>query len=98
MPPDECRFQWDAGNLGHIAAHGVSRQEAEQAVVNDLVEIRWEVIRGEERNLSVGRTNKGRMLVLSLTVRGDAIRIITAFPAPRALCDLYFKEKGTDAS
>jgi uncharacterized DUF497 family protein len=98
MSSDDCRFQWDSGNLRHIAAHGVSQQEAEQAVLNDLVEIRWEVIRGEERNLSVGRTNSGRVLVLSLTVRGDAIRIVTAFPASRALCDFYFREKGTDAN
>jgi uncharacterized DUF497 family protein len=98
MSSEECRFEWDAGNLGHIAAHGISRQEAEQAALNDPVEIRWEVIRGEQRNLSVGRTNKGSILVFSLTARGDAIRIVTAFPAPRELCDLYFREKGTDAN
>jgi uncharacterized DUF497 family protein len=98
MKAGGMEFDWDAANLGHIARHGVTRDEAEQAVLNDPVEIRWEIIRGEQGHLSVGRTNQGRILMLSVTVRGDAIRVVTAFPATRSQCDFYFREKGTNAN
>ncbi len=31
-------FDWDEANLEHIARHGVSREEAEQVILNDPVD------------------------------------------------------------
>jgi len=32
--------------------------------------------------------------VVVTTLRGPRLRVVTAFPAPRALIDLYFTQKG----
>jgi len=87
-------FDWDAANLGHIARHGVTRDEAEQAIQNDPLDLGTEVIKGERRDLSLGATKSGRVLQFVTTMRGERVRVVTAFPASRRLCDVYFKKKG----
>jgi uncharacterized DUF497 family protein len=46
---------------------------------------------GEERIVQVGATNKGRILIVVSTWREEMIRVITAYPAPRQLRELYLQ-------
>jgi uncharacterized DUF497 family protein len=52
-------FNWDAGNVGHIAEHEVEPVETEE--------------------LLLGETSQGRILRVVITLRGELIRVVTAF-------------------
>jgi uncharacterized DUF497 family protein len=43
-------FDWDEGNLKHIARHGVSKEEAEAAFNSETLELGYEVVDDEERS------------------------------------------------
>jgi len=91
---DEPKFDWDDANRDHRARHHVRPEEAEQAVLDPhaiLVDI--EVTGGEVRTKAVGMTASGRLLAVVFTVRGEAIRPITAYAAPARLEALYFEQR-----
>jgi len=67
-----------------------SPDEAEQVIDNDPLDIEAEIVDGEQRFSSVGRTDQGRFLLVVTTFRNSRIRVVTAFPAPRSLIHLYF--------
>lgn len=46
---DEIRFDWDEANIGHIARHGVTPEEAEESMLNDPIDTAYEVVNGEGR-------------------------------------------------
>ena len=88
---DAQEFNWDDANVGHLARHGVSPFEAEEAIVDPhaiLLEIQTD---DEERVKAVGATSGGRILVVVFTWRGEAIRAITAYVPPVALQKLYLE-------
>ncbi len=87
-------FEWNDANLQHIAEHGVSAAEAEEVILNDPIDLGFEIRNGEERFSQAGATRSGRILVIVITWRGEKVRVVTAFPAPKPLCVLYFTEKG----
>ena len=90
---DEQQFEWDEGNVGHLARHDVSPQEAEQAILDPdavMLEIQYG---DEERVKSVGRTNAGRIIVAVFAFRGAAIRAITAYDAPVRIQRLYLESE-----
>jgi uncharacterized DUF497 family protein len=87
-------FDWDDANTEHIARHGVSRDEAEQVIENEPIDLFLETVDQEERFTSVGHTNKGRFLVVVTIVRATRIRVVTAFPASERLTNLYFVRRG----
>ncbi|MCX6617453.1 MAG: BrnT family toxin [Acidobacteria bacterium] len=87
-------FEWDAANAAHIARHGITPREAEQAMVNDPVEVRSAVRGAEFRTLRLGQTDAGRYLTLIYTRRGGQIRIVTAYPMKRKHRRLYEGHKG----
>ncbi len=91
---DELVFEWDAANIAHIARHDVTPEEVEQVFANDPIDLAAEVVDGEERHSSVGHTNRLRVLVVAWTMRGDAIRAITAFDASQRLAKRYLAERG----
>jgi uncharacterized protein len=91
--PDEIRFDWDEANIGHIARHGVTREEAEEVIENDPLELKPQLIEGEERFPNVGVTNNGRWLVVVLTQRGTKARVVTAFQAEKDLIAFYIRAK-----
>jgi uncharacterized DUF497 family protein len=68
----------------HIARRGPTPEDCEQALA-DLLQVflggRWEG--GESRQAIIGRTAKGRALVVVLTMRGNRFRIVIAWPANR---------------
>jgi uncharacterized DUF497 family protein len=72
------KFDWDDANTGHIARHGVTQDEVEQALANDpLVVLALHRRGGEERVLCAGLTDAGRPLQFVYTMRRGKIRVIT---------------------
>ena len=74
-------FQWDEGNAGkNWEAHGVSDSESEQVFFNQprIMRRDREHSQNEPRFYLLGRTDAGRGLFVSFTVRGDQIRVISA--------------------
>lgn len=72
-------FDWDDQNIGHIARHGVSPDEAEQAVMDSRRISRQAYSTGEERRSAVvGATLDGRLLFVVYTRRRGLIRVVTA--------------------
>ena len=75
-------FDWDDGNARKNDKHGVSMAEAEQAFFNDplllLADIKHS--HAEQRYHALGKTDEGRMLHVTFTLRnaGERIRVISA--------------------
>jgi uncharacterized DUF497 family protein len=82
MEPEELEiegFEWDPDKAEtNLAKHGVSFEEAEEAVEQaDLISDPYKT-RGEVRYLVVGPSSLGRMLQVVITMRGLNARIISA--------------------
>ncbi|MGO9260610.1 MAG: BrnT family toxin [Bryobacteraceae bacterium] len=78
------KFDWDDANTGHIARHGVTPAEVEQAFASDpLVVLAVQKRSGEERVLCAGLTDAGRALQFVYTRRSGGIRVVTAHVAKR---------------
>jgi uncharacterized DUF497 family protein len=77
---DDAIFQWDdAKAAANYAKHGV-RFEAARDVFDDPFALDWAdegQDEGEQRFATVGMV-EGRLLFVAYTMRGDAIRIISA--------------------
>jgi len=76
-------FEWDDGNARKSAEkHQVSQSEAEQIFFNDPLVINEDVRHSvrEVRQQALGRTDTGRLLHVTFTLRNDGrlIRIISA--------------------
>jgi len=82
---DDEQFDWDDGNLDHIARHQVSAEEAEEAL-SDRRKVGVPVSEptGESRWGAIGSTEDGRILAVVFTKRGDKIRVVTARSANQA--------------
>ena len=78
---DNLNFDWDDANILHTAEHGVNPEEAEEGVLRDPMELGFDVENGEERWTYVGETQAGRILTVLITVRGERLRVVTAFNA-----------------
>jgi uncharacterized DUF497 family protein len=86
-------FDWDEANLKHIARHGVSREEAEQVILNDPIDGWRQNQDGEERFMQIGVTNAMKILVVIVTWRGELVRVVSAFPAPPGLRSYFRAER-----
>lgn len=82
-------FQWDEGNVEHLARHGVVPFEAEQVLDNDPFVVAEEERSGEPRILQIGETDEGRVLMVVITPRGEWTRVVTAFQANRKYREVY---------
>ena len=75
-------FDWDEGNTRKNDKHGVSMAEAEQVFFNDPLLLLADAAhsRNESRFHALGRSNQGRPLHITFTLRheGGLIRIISA--------------------
>jgi hypothetical protein len=76
-------FDWDEGNSRKsVEKHDVSQSEAEQIFFNDPLLIVEDVSHSvrEFKLQALGRTDAGRLLYVSFTLRGDGrlIRVISA--------------------
>lgn len=84
-------FEWDRSNLRKIRAHGVTQDEAEQALMNESIPVYEQDIEGEHRFAYYGRTSSGRLLAVVATQRGDKIRVVTAYDLNRRQLRDYFR-------
>ena len=76
LTPPRIPFDWDDANIGHIAAHEVTPEEAEQVLLSDSLELDCDLdINGEERWSYLGETSRGRILTIVFTMRGDKMRV-----------------------
>jgi hypothetical protein len=86
-------FDWDEANTSHIARHGVSPKEAEEAVACDPIDLQYQVRGGELRVVQIGETLGGKLLMVVSTKRGEKTRIVTATPAKRKYRERYLQMK-----
>ena len=80
----ELRFEWDPDKeAANRRKHGVSFEEARTAFGDPLAVTAddWEHSEIEPRYLLLGRSERGRLLMVAHTERGDRVRIISARPA-----------------
>ena len=75
-----AEFDWDKGNRDKPKKHGVTIEEAEEAFFDDnkVVFSDWEHSAKEKRSTLLDKTQKGRLLNITYTIRQKKIRIITA--------------------
>jgi uncharacterized DUF497 family protein len=90
----DVEFDWDPANLRHVARHKVRPEEAEQVIMNDPLDIGMEFVDGEELFLSLGSTDKGRILLVVTTWREHRIRVVSAFAPAKRLVGFYLQDRG----
>lgn len=83
-------FEWDDGNVDHLAEHGVAPTEAEEAFADRRgFSVPAYSTPTEQRGALVGATEDGRVLFVVYTQRGTRIRIVTARDADPAFRRRY---------
>ena len=84
-------FEWDEGKAAsNLRKHRVGFDEAQTAFLDELSVTKPDVRHSEreERFRIVGMSNKGRLIVISFTERGETIRLISARKArPMEIAD-----------
>jgi len=89
-------FEWDQGNARKNEKHGVTQAETEQIFVNQplLLLPDEEHSHSELRFHALGKTNEGRLIHISFTLRdnGTRIRIISARVMHRKERSIYGQE------
>jgi len=94
-------FDWDEGNAMKNEKHSVSDVEAEQLFVNEPLVIAGDAghSTAEPRWHALGRTNAGRLLHVTFTLRagGTRVRIISARPLHRKERTVYEKSSKADS-
>jgi len=82
------RFEWDAGKAAeNLAKHGVTFDEAATVFFNPITAIFDDEDHsiGEAREIAVGHSIVGRLLIVAFTERArDVVRIISARKTTRA--------------
>jgi uncharacterized DUF497 family protein len=88
-------FDWDAGNARKNEKHGVSAAEAEQVFFNSPLLVLADAKHSsqESRHHALGRTDEGRLLHVTFTLRqaGRVIRVISARSMHRKEREIYEK-------
>jgi len=89
-------FEWDAGNeRKSLDKHSVSQAEAEQVFFNRplLTSPDAKHSQSEPRFHALGKTNEGRLIHITFTIRGEGglIRVISARAMHRKERGLYEK-------
>jgi len=87
-------FDWDAGNIGHVGRHGITPDEAEEALLDpDRVGGRAYGLDGERRSAFIGSTDSGQTLLVVTAVRRRRVRVVTAREASALERRHYRKRK-----
>jgi hypothetical protein len=89
-------FEWDWANIEHVLAHSVSPEEAEEAYSDPARKSApaYMSASGEPHRAYYGATRSDRVLYVVFTVRGGAVRIITAREARADERRRYQAKKG----
>lgn len=86
-------FDWDKENLAHIARHGVTRQEAEEALDSDPMDVTEQDHEEEVRLMQMGITKQMRILIVVTTWRDDLLRVVTAYDAPPNMREYFLADR-----
>lgn len=89
MAAGGLEFDWDEGNVRHLRRHRIAPVEFEEVLLNDPLDLEYQIENGEARYKSLGETSRGRVLVVVWTIRERKIRAVTGYGASRALRRLY---------
>ncbi len=87
-------FDWDHGDWRKSEEkHGVAASEAEEVLLGDPI-VRVDPLHSddEQRFVALGRTEAGRRLFLSFTIRRNRVRVISARPMSRREREAYEEE------
>jgi uncharacterized DUF497 family protein len=84
-------FEWDEANKQHVARHGISPEEAEEAVTIDPLDADVQQHESEPRVLCFGRTKSGRLLTVLYAERAGKVRVVTAYEMTKPQQSLYFQ-------
>lgn len=84
-------FDWDAGNVLHIARHSVTPDEAEDVILIEPLEIDIQDHESEARVLCFGRTRSGRLLTVLYAIRRNKVRVVTAYDMTKNQMVVYLK-------
>jgi len=86
------KFEWDANKAAsNLSKHEVSFEEAKTVFDAPLYVDFYgpDHSEDEERYLIVGESNRGRLLIVSYTERGNSIRLISAREVTRTERESY---------
>ena len=86
------QFEWDENKAAsNLSKHGVSFEEAKTVFDAPLYVDFFDPDHSdeEERYLIVGKSNRGRLLIVSYTERRNSIRLISARVVTRAEREAY---------
>lgn len=90
------KFEWDPNKASlNLAKHKVSFEEATTALRDPLSATAHDPDHSlnEHRWITFGLSSKGRLIVVSHTERGEAIRVISARLATKQEKNFYEEEK-----
>jgi uncharacterized DUF497 family protein len=72
-------FEWDEGNADHIAEHGVSTAEVEEALLDrHRIFDQAHQLPDEQHWAVIGATEASRVLFVVFTRRGRLVRVVMA--------------------
>jgi uncharacterized DUF497 family protein len=78
-------FEWDPGKArGNLRKHGVAFADAVGALMDPLASTVSDPPPDEERYLTLGTDYRERLVVVTWTIRGDHVRVISARRATRS--------------
>ena len=78
--PEPVVFEWDKGNINkNFIRHGVTNKETEEVFSNKPLvseDVKHSIT--EKRFQALGKTDEGRLLFVSFTIRYEKVRVISA--------------------
>lgn len=88
-------YEWDAANLRKLADHGITKDEAIEAMEGITVELPTQMSAGEYRYKLLGETAGGQVLIVLWTEgrAADTIRIFNAYKAEPREVRIYRNER-----
>lgn len=92
--PEPIVFEWDEGNIPHVARHDVTTVEAEELFFDPKGFVVEDVDHSliEERFIIIGNTKNKRLLYQIFTVRYNKIRVISSRDINKKEVRLYEKK------
>lgn len=87
----DLEFEWDGGNsVKNYSKHGVTASEIEECFFN-FVRVSPDIFhsQNEERYNLLGETDSSKTLFITLTIRINKIRVISARPADKKEKQIY---------
>lgn len=90
----ESIFDWNDDNVRHISRHAVIPEEVEQVLLGESLEVDYDPDgHDEERWTYLGETDRGRILIVVITMRETKMRVVTAYDAEKQDKLLYLETK-----